>query len=96
MTNKTSINFGLNESVRTHLKLFLQEYQSDLCSSNLHALVINEIEKILIEEVLFHEEYNKKKAASTLGINRNTLQRKIISLGIEFDALLKNGKKNPD
>ena len=43
---------------------------------------MNEIEKILIEEVLIFSQGNKKKAAEILGINRNTLHKKTLTLGI--------------
>jgi DNA-binding protein Fis len=40
------------------------------------------VEKPLIETVLKLTRGNKKKAASLLGINRNTLSKKIEELGI--------------
>ena len=73
---------GLNVSVKQHLRAFLRHSNTELPISNLYHLVMNEIEKILIEEVLIFSQGNKKKAAEILGINRNTLHKKTLTLGI--------------
>ncbi len=44
---------------------------------NLHTLIMEEVERVLIEKTLEHTKGNKKKAAQVLGINRNTLSSKI-------------------
>ncbi len=46
-------------------------------SKNLHSLVIEGVERVLIEKALEHTGGNKRKAAQVLGINRNTLSNKI-------------------
>jgi Fis family transcriptional regulator len=45
-------------------------------------MVINCVEKPLIETVLQHAEGNQSRAAELLGINRNTLRKKIQQYGI--------------
>lgn len=47
-----------------------------------YKLIIESIEKPLIESVLQRTEGNQLKAAKILGINRNTLRSKIKRLGI--------------
>jgi Fis family transcriptional regulator len=49
----------------------------------LYELVIATIEKTLIEAVLDHERGNQSHAALTLGINRNTLRKKMRAHGIK-------------
>jgi two-component system nitrogen regulation response regulator GlnG len=44
--------------------------------------VIESVERPLIESVLRHTEGNQIRAAALLGINRNTLRKKIVELGI--------------
>jgi len=46
-------------------------------SKNLHSLVMEGVERVLIEKALEHTGGNKRKAAQVLGINRNTLSNKI-------------------
>ncbi len=47
---------------------------------DLHALIISEVERPLIQQVLNATRGNQSKAAEILGINRNTLRKKIDSL----------------
>ena len=51
---------------------------------NLYSLVIERIERPLIELTLKKTKGNQIKAADILGINRNTLRKKISDLGIEL------------
>ena len=45
--------------------------------SDLHKLLLQEIEKMLLEFVISKSGNNKSKSAKILGINRATLQKKI-------------------
>jgi len=49
----------------------------------LHARVLRDVEKPLIERILALTGGNQLKAARILGLNRNTLRTKIRDLGIE-------------
>lgn len=44
---------------------------------DLHALVISEVEKPLLEAVLNHTKSNQSKAARMLGLSRGTLRKKL-------------------
>jgi len=44
---------------------------------HLHTLIMEGVERVLIEKTLEHTGGNKRKAAQILGINRNTLTTKI-------------------
>ena len=48
----------------------------------LHRRILAEIEKPLIMETLYHTVGNQIKAAHILGLNRNTLRKKIKELNI--------------
>ena len=56
---------------------------SDFSLRNVHEQVIGKVEKQLIEIILAKTDGNMKQAATIMGINRNTLSKKINDLGIE-------------
>jgi two-component system nitrogen regulation response regulator GlnG len=51
--------------------------------SNLHDVVVKLVEKPLLKCVMRHTSGNQVRAAKLLGINRNTLRRKLKELGLE-------------
>ncbi|MDA8363143.1 MAG: DNA-binding transcriptional regulator Fis [Gammaproteobacteria bacterium] len=64
----------------------LERYFNDLDGEkpgSLYALVISEIERPLLEAVMHHAQSNQCKAARMLGINRNTLRKKLKLYGLE-------------
>ena len=59
----------------------LTQYFKDLNGTephSLHDMVIHTVEKPLLDVVLQKAEGNQSKAAEWLGINRNTLRRKLL------------------
>jgi two-component system nitrogen regulation response regulator GlnG len=75
---------GLADSVELHIKQFISMLEGDMSKGSLYQLVIREVERPLIKNVLEYTNYNQIKAANVLGINRNTLRKKIKELGIEL------------
>ena len=73
----------LDEAVRRRLAELLQT-DGTAAPSDLHAVLISAVERPLIEVVLQRAGGNQVKAAEMLGINRNTLRKKITELGIEI------------
>jgi Fis family transcriptional regulator, factor for inversion stimulation protein len=58
----------------------LEQYFKDLRGAephSVHDMIIGAVEKPLLEVVMRHAEGNQSKAAEWLGINRNTLHRKL-------------------
>jgi Fis family transcriptional regulator len=58
----------------------LENYFNDLKghpTGNLYQMVINEVEKPLLEAVMRQVQGNQTKAAQMLGINRSTLRKKL-------------------
>lgn len=72
---------SLEEVVRRKLRPYFQ-HPSPLSLSDLHASIIGQVEKPLIELTLEYTGGNQLKAAELLGINRNTLRKKINDLKI--------------
>ena len=50
--------------------------------SEVYHRILGRLERPLLEAVLAHTDGNQIKAAALLGINRNTLRKKITDLGI--------------
>jgi len=68
------------------VKLSLDQYFKDLDGEPPHALydmVLSCIEKPLLEYTLLYASGNQSKAADILGLNRNTLRKKIQQYNIE-------------
>jgi two-component system nitrogen regulation response regulator GlnG len=72
----------LEEAVRRRLAELLQA-DANATAGDLHAVLIGAVERPLIEVVMQRAGGNQVKAAEMLGINRNTLRKKITELGID-------------
>jgi two-component system, NtrC family, nitrogen regulation response regulator GlnG len=56
-------------------------------SANLHGLMVGLVEKPLLRAVMRETRGNQVRAAQLLGINRNTLRKKLKEHGIDPDAV---------
>ena len=68
-----------------HVKQTVEQYFSHLNGHDavgLHAMVIGEVEKPLLQATLEHSGYNQTKAAKTLGLSRSTLRKKLEHYGL--------------
>ena len=69
-----------------HVRKVLKEYFKDLDGeepcAGMYDMVISCVEKPLLEMVLEHAGGNQTRAAEMLGINRNTLRKKMLEHGI--------------
>src|SRR5262245_11789335 len=69
---------SLEKLVKSKLEvLFEQQKEAQVELTGLHSVVIEQVEKPLIELALRANKGNQVRAASMLGINRNTLKKKI-------------------
>jgi Fis family transcriptional regulator len=63
------------------LRASLEQYFKDLRGAEphgMHQMVIDAVEKPLLDVVMQHAQGNQSRAAEWLGINRNTLRRKLL------------------
>lgn len=74
---------GLSGLVERHLRSYFDAHRNDLPAAGLHNRVLREVEKPLIELSLTATGGNQIKAALLLGLNRNTLRKKIRELDIQ-------------
>lgn len=73
---------GLAESVEDHLQQYFTAHGEELPLPGLYDRVLQEIERPLISLTLAATRGNQLRAASVLGLNRNTLRKKIRELNI--------------
>ncbi len=73
----------LGASVSRHLQRYFDLHGDMLPPAGLHGRILREVEAPLIEIALSATAGNQAKAAELLGINRNTLRKKITDLGIQ-------------
>jgi len=77
-----SANGGLSEAVDGHLRTYFGAHDGSLPTAGLYNRILREIERPLILQTLQATRGNQVKAAEVLGLNRNTLRKKIRELGI--------------
>jgi two-component system nitrogen regulation response regulator GlnG len=96
----TALDFGGLLTVREHSQVGSQETSLEelvdvklracmngiegLEKGDIHAMVLEQVERPLIRLVMEKCRWNQVKAADVLGINRNTLRKKISELNIEM------------
>jgi two-component system nitrogen regulation response regulator GlnG len=83
---------GLSASVEQHLRDYFAAHERELPASGLYSRVLQEIERPLLAITLDECSGNQLRAAALLGLNRNTLRKKIRELGLYADRRKKRGK----
>ena len=79
---------GLQDIVQAHLERFFSMHKEISTNGSLYETIINEVEKPLFLQTLLAVGGNQTKAAKLLGINRNTLRKRLIALGISDEKAL--------
>lgn len=79
--SKKVTQIPLSAYVRQTVDLYFAQL-SDHEAVGLHALVISEVEKPLLESALAHSGHNQTKAAKALGLSRSTLRKKLDQYGL--------------
>ncbi|MEE3044562.1 MAG: nitrogen regulation protein NR(I) [Pseudomonadota bacterium] len=74
---------SLSESIERHVREYFDAHEEDLPSNGLYDRILREMERPLLNVTLEATRGNQVKAAEVLGLNRNTLRKKIRDLGLE-------------
>jgi len=88
-TSENRSNESLGDAVERHLNLYFSAHSDGLPPAGLYERILQEIERPLITLSLAATRGNQIKAASLLGLNRNTLRKKIRDLDI---PVIRGGK----
>ncbi len=73
---------GLEAAVRYHLERYFTAHGDELPAGGLYERVLREMERPLLDIAMRAVGHNQLRAAKLLGINRNTLRKKLVSLGL--------------
>ncbi len=75
-SNKKLQNDKLSDQVKKSIESYFNDLNGEL-PCNVYQLVLAEMEKPLLEVVMNYTAQNQRKASKILGINRNTLRKKL-------------------
>ena len=67
----------LEECIRDSLEVYFKDLRGTEPTS-IYEMILGVVEKPLLDVVMKHAEGNQSRAAQWLGINRNTLRRKLL------------------
>ena len=79
----------LMESVERHLETYFSRFKGDLPPPGLYHRILREVEEPLVNAALAATRGNQIKAAELLGVNRNTLRKKIRDLDLRIIRTLR-------
>ena len=71
----------IEEVVRASLETYFRDLKGTE-PDNLHDMMVRVMEKPLLEVVMAHAQHNQSRAAQWLGLNRNTLRKKLLEHGL--------------
>ncbi|MCW5219886.1 helix-turn-helix domain-containing protein [Verminephrobacter aporrectodeae] len=67
----------IEECVRDSLQGYFRDLGSET-PDDMYDMLVRVVEKPLLEVVMTHANYNQSRAAEWLGLNRNTLRKKLV------------------
>jgi Fis family transcriptional regulator len=70
-------NKNFDECVRTRLEAYFRDLDG-IDPHGMHDMLVRAVEKPLLEVVMAQADNNQSKAAQWLGLNRNTLRKKLL------------------
>lgn len=72
----------LSNSVKRSMERYFRDLDGTK-PTHLYSMVLREVERPLLEVVMKHAKSNQCRAAEILGINRNTLRKKLKEHGLD-------------
>ena len=67
----------IDESIRDSLNDYFRDMAGEE-PNGMYDMLLNVVEKPLLEVVMQHADQNQSRAAEWLGLNRNTLRKKLV------------------
>ena len=72
----------LSSTVRKVMRQYFKDLDGENCTG-IYDMVVAAVEKPMLEVVMFQAQGNQTRAAQMLGVNRNTLRKKLQQHGID-------------
>jgi Fis family transcriptional regulator len=72
----------LSLTVRKVMRQYFKDLDGEKCTG-IYEMVVAAVEKPMLEVVMFQAQGNQTRAAQMLGVNRNTLRKKLQQHGID-------------
>ena len=72
-----SKNTSIEQCVRESLQSYFRDLDGE-APDGMYDMVVRLVEKPLLEVVMTHADNNQSRAAEWLGLNRNTLRKKLV------------------
>ena len=70
-------NNSIEECVRANLETYFKDLHGTE-PAGMHEMLVRAVEKPLLDVVMQHAQQNQSRAAEWLGLNRNTLRKKLV------------------
>ena len=67
----------IEQSVRDSLQTYFDDLEGEV-PDRLYDMVVRMVERPMLEVVMNHADHNQSRAAEWLGLNRNTLRKKLV------------------
>jgi len=77
MESATNPTPDVQACIRTSLQAYFDDLGGEI-PSNMYDMVLRLVERPLLEEVMAQADQNQSRAAQWLGLNRNTLRKKLL------------------
>ncbi len=74
-------NQNIEECIRANLENYFRDLGGET-PSNMYDMLLRLVEKPLLDVVMQHAANNQSKASQWLGLNRNTLRKKLLEHGM--------------
>lgn len=74
------MSVNIEECVKQNLQAYFKDLEGET-PANMYDMVVHLVEKPLLEVVMQQADQNQSKAAEWLGLNRNTLRKKLLEHG---------------
>ena len=79
------LEYGFSKAIEKNLEKYFASHKGNTVPPGLYDRIIDEVERVIFNVTLKYSKGNQLQASKILGINRNTLRKKITKLNVGED-----------